>query len=453
MVLRIKKHTENRIFKVYLLAMFALMAARYLLKVNIPALAFLMVAMLPIWLGTPSEQLAFVASCIPLSIAFQYKYALLILSIAILVKNHWQLKASGVFLTVAAMIIWELWHGFYGHFSFVEYLRDFAELILLAIITSVNLKDLDHKLVIRSLAISVVGVCCIMLWMQMQKFGFNLIAVFARSARSFRFGQSNMESGAYALNFNANNLGFICNLSTCGILLLVSRKEHSRTDIFLAVCGLIFALMTMSRAAIVCAIMIFFAFLILSEGKLQQKLANGLICLLIAVAALMLLWKYLPSVFVNIQERFQRKDVWNGRGSLLRYYTEYMLSDWKYFLFGIGIQDIFGKVSPYFPVHDVPHNGIQEVWIAWGIIGVALMLVVFWKIVTTSKRYAGRKRQFYQFMPLLLTLVYTMSGQLLTSSRALITLSFSYICLCIGKANGQPDTVSGFRRINEQNNF
>ena len=436
MVLRIKKHTENRIFKVYLLTMFALMVARYLLKINIPALAFLLVTMLPIWLGTPSEQLAFVASCIPLSITFQYKYALLILSIAILAKNHWHLKSSSIFLTVAAMIIWELWHSFYGHFSYVEYLRGFAELILLAVITSVNQKDLDHKLVIRSLAISVVGVCCIMLWMQMQQFGFNLVAVFARSAHSFRFGQSNMASGTYALNFNANNLGYICNLSTCGILLLVSRKEYSRADILLAVCALIFALMTMSRAAIVCAVMIFFTFLILSEGKLQQKLANGLGGLLIAVAALILLWKYLPSVFENIQERFQRKDVWNGRGSLLRYYTEYMLSDWKYCLFGIGMQDIFGKVSPHFPVHDVPHNGIQEVWIAWGIVGVALILVVFWKIVTTSKLYAGGKRQFYQFMPLLLTFIFTMSGQLLTSSRTLIALTFSYVCLCVETAHG-----------------
>ena len=178
MVLRIQRIKENRIFKVYLLAMFALMAIRYLLKVDVPAAAFLMVAMIPIWWGSTSEQLAFAASCIPLSVAFQYKYALLILSVVILMKNRWRIKHSGVLLLIAAMMVWELWHAFYGYFSFVEYLRDFAELILLGVVTSIDLEDVDHKLVIRSLAISVVGVCVIMLIMQLQQFGFDLVAVY-----------------------------------------------------------------------------------------------------------------------------------------------------------------------------------------------------------------------------------------------------------------------------------
>ena len=176
MVLRIRTKTDNQIFKVYLLAMFALMAVRYLLKVDVPAVAFLLVAMLPIWWGNTSEQLAFAASCIPLSIAFQYKYALLILAAAILIKNLWRIKMTGAFIVVMAMMVWELWHAFYGQFSFVEYLRDFAELILLAIVTSIDMRNVDHKLVIRSLAISVVGVCVIMLVMQMQQFGFDLVA-------------------------------------------------------------------------------------------------------------------------------------------------------------------------------------------------------------------------------------------------------------------------------------
>ena len=179
MVLRIQKKANNRIFKVYLLAMLALMVVRYILKVDVPAAAFLLVAMLPIWFGSTSEQLAFAMSCIPLSVAFQYKYALLTLSVAILLKNRWRLKRSGAFIVVMAMMAWELWHAFYGRFSYTEYLRDFAELVLLGIVTSIDLKDVDHKLVIRSLSVSVVGVCGIMLLMQMQQFDFDQVAVFA----------------------------------------------------------------------------------------------------------------------------------------------------------------------------------------------------------------------------------------------------------------------------------
>lgn len=431
MVLRIQKHKENRIFKVYLLAMFALMLVRYLLKVNVPAVVFLALTLLPAWFGSKSEQLAMVASCIPLSVAFQYKYALLILSAAILIRNHWKLNRSGAFLIVMAMAVWEWWHAFYGRFDYVEYLRDFAELILLGLVVSIDLYDLDYKLIIRSLSISVVGVCVIMFVLQLQQFDYDLIAVFARSAHSFRFGQSNMEAGVYALNFNANNLGYICNLSICGVLLLASRREHKWYDIILAICAAIFALMTLSRAAIVCMIMIFLAYLFLSQGTAIQKVFSGIGGILAAVIAMMLVWVYVPSVFENLQERFQRSDVSGGRTSLVLYYGQFILSSPAYFLGGIGMQQIFEKVSPYYPVHDVPHMGLQEVWVAWGLIGVLMILLLFWKIVTTSRQYAQGRRQAYQFMPFALTLVFTTSGQLLTSSRALMALTFSYVCLCI----------------------
>lgn len=431
MVLRIPKYKENRIFRVYLVAMFVLMVARYLLKIDVPAIAFLALTLLPSWFGTKSEQLAMVASCIPLSVAFQYKYALLILSAAILIRNRWKLNRSGAFMIILAMAIWEWWHAFYGRFSYVEYLRDFAELILLGLVISIDLDQVNYKLIIRSLAISVVGVCAIMLMMQLEQFDYNILAVFGRSAHSFRFGQSNMESGVYALNFNANNLGFICNLSTCGVLLLVSRREGTRFDIMMAVSASIFALMTLSRAAIVCLILIFFAFIFLGEGKILQKVFSGVVGTVVAVIAMMLLWIYIPSIFENIQERFDRADVSGGRTSLFLYYGQFLLSSPAYFLGGIGMQHIFEKVSPYFAVHDVPHMGLQEVWVAWGIVGVFMIILLFWKIVSTSLSYSQGKRRAYQFMPLCLTLVFTMSGQLLTSSRTLMALIFAYVCLCI----------------------
>ena len=431
MVLRIQKKTDNQIFKVYMLAMFSLMIIRYVLKVNVPPIVFLGVAMLPIWLGSPSEQLAFVASCIPFSVAYQYKYALLILAVAVLLKKGRELKNASVIIIVAFMMVWELWHAFYGNFSYVEYLRGFAELIILGVVVTMDMEKMDHKLVIRTLSISVVGVCAIMLFMQLQQYNFNLIEVFIRSAQNFRFGESNMEVGTYALNFNANNLGFICNLSTTGILLLISRKEHNRTDVFLAIAAIIFAIMTLSRAAIVCVVLMFVAYIMTLKGKILQRIIRGVGGILVAVVAVGLIYLFVPSVFDNLQERFQREDVWNGRGSLMQYYTQYLLSSPMYLLFGVGMQGIFDKVSPYYPVHDVPHLGIQEVWLAWGIVGVVMMIILLYRVIVVSRKYAGGTRHIYQFMPLVLILVYTSTGQFLTSSRALMAIAISFLCLSL----------------------
>ena len=157
--------------------------------------------------------------------------------------------------------------------------------------------------------------------------------------------------------------------------------------------------------------------------------------IIVAIVAVLLVWIYVPSVFENLLERFQRSDVSNGRTSLFLYYGQFLLSSPAYFLCGIGMQHIFEKVSPYYPVHDVPHMGLQEVWVAWGMVGVIMFLILFWKIGTTSKWYAQGKRRIYQFMPFGLTLVFTMSGQLLTSSRTLMALIFAYVCLCISNAD------------------
>ena len=240
-----------------------------------------------------------------------------------------------------------------------------------------------------------------------------------------------MESGTFALNFNANNLGFICNLTTTGVLLLASRQEHNKTDILLAVAAIIFAIMTLSRAAIVCAVIIFAVYILTLEGNALQKVSRGVGGVLVAAIAVVLLYVFIPSVFDNLLERFQRKDLWNGRGSLVRYYTQFLLSSPMYLLLGVGMQGIFEKVSPYYPVHDVPHLGIQEVWVAWGVVGVVMMLILIYQIIMISRKNAGVKRHFYQFVPLVLVLVYTSSGQLLTSSRALMAFSISFVCLSI----------------------
>lgn len=435
MVLRIQRNEENRIFKVYLLLMFTLMIVRYLLKVNVPAIAFLLVALLPAWKGTTSEQLACAMSFVPISIAFQYKYALLILAIAILTKKQGRLKWNGLLSMIFLMMGWELWHALYGKFSYMEYLRDFAELILLGMVTSIDLHDVDHKLVIRSLTISVVGVCAIMLFMQLQQFNFNIVAVFIRSAKVFRFGESNMESGRFAINFNANNLGFICNLATCGGLLLTIRKEQRWYDIVLMVSSSIFAVMTLSRSAVICMVLVYVGYWLFAGGNLAKKLIGGAGVLIIALLALLLINLLVPSVFENLQERFQRDDVWNGRGDLLKYYMEFLFLSPLNWLFGIGMQQIYEKVVLYVPVAGVPHLGLQEVWVAWGIVGLTMFLVMVWRIMIISRQYAQGKRQLYQYMPLVVTMTFTMTGQLLTSSRALMALTFSYVCLCIKNAD------------------
>ena len=443
MQLRICIKRKNFAINSYYVLMAILLIAYYLIGINVPSIAFLMVAVIPAIFGTTSELLACVVSFIPISAAVQYKYALLISIVLMLVKNRWRVKSGGAFLLVLIMMVWELLHFACGYFSLVEYARDFAELLFMGALIMIDISDLDHKMIIRSLSIVTVGVCIIMFIMQLQQYSFNILKVFDRSAADWRFGQGNMHSGRFALNFDANILGFICNLSTCGLFLLGKKKEYEKIDIVLTVASLFFAIITLSRAAIVCMLLIITLYVFAGENKGSKRIIGILSVFAVAAIVGVLVNKYLPAIFENLLERFRRKDIWNGRGNLFRKYMEFVFLSPAYLLFGIGMQGIVEKVSPIIWVDQVPHNGLQEALVVWGIPGVIAVLMWVGMIVKLSKLYSGRKREFYQYVPLLLTLVFVMSVQLLTESRTLLALSFSYICLCIsGNTNKQNEENS-----------
>lgn len=437
MTLQIRIKRKNFAIKTYYVLMALLMIARYILRINISSVAFLLVAVVPVFFGSTSELLACVMTYIPLSPAFQYKYALLIAMSVMLLRSRWRLRSGIVFILIILMMVWEALHIGYGYFSIKEYFRGFAELLFLGALIMIDIGEIDYQLIIRSLVLFVVGVCGIMLFMQLKQSNFSLLAIVSRSAANWRFGQSNMTSGAFALNFNANNLGFICNLSICSVLLLRKRNEHTKMDMVFAVCSVIFALMTLSRAAIVCMAMIVMLYVIGDKEKTKRWIRELIVVALVGIIAIALIYRFLPTVFDNILERFQRKDVWNGRGSLMTQYMRFVFMEPKNLLFGIGMQGIYEKVSPIVWVHDVPHNGLQEVLVAWGIPGVLAVLSCLMLICVLSRVCSQGKRSFYQFMPFLLTLVFTMSGQLLTSPRALLSLSFAYICACIASDESQ----------------
>ena len=238
MIFRVHIKRKNLAIKFYGFMMAVMLIARYLLNLNMPNAMFLAVAAIPAIFGSTSELLACTVSFIPLSPTFQYKYALLISLVALLLKNRWRQKSGGAILLVFIMMTWELLHFVSGGFSIVEYIRDFAELLFLGALIMVRIDNLDHKMIVRFFSVFVVAVCLIMFTMQLQQNDFNILKVFSRSAAAWRFGKGNMNSGRFALNFDANILGFICNLSTSGLLLLRKRKEQLRVDTLLIMASL-----------------------------------------------------------------------------------------------------------------------------------------------------------------------------------------------------------------------
>jgi hypothetical protein len=85
----------------------------------------------------------------------------------------------------------------------------------------------------------------------------------------------------------------------------------------------------------------------------------------------------MPTVVERFYERFLVDDITNHRGDLLVFYNKHIFSSAKYSLFGIGMQNMGDKLLSIYPntFSFVPHNGIQQTIVAWGIPGLILFTV------------------------------------------------------------------------------
>lgn len=439
----IKKNGDNR-FYAFLALMLLVLFLRNGLGMMMPVSIFLILSIFPIVHKDINYTIAFAVACIPMSTGFQYKYALLMCVISIFIRNDRKIKCNKIVCCILLMMIWEFLHAACGTFSIIEFFRCFAELLVLAMVSCLDLRKLNYKLIFRSLAIATVGVCFIMLFIQLKISNFDILAVIGRGYNSYRFGETNTIIGTnFGLNFNANGLGFICNLTTAVMLLLYGRKEHCKIDIICLFLSIIFGFMTLSRTYVICLVVIILIYLCTIKGNVWWKLRGIVTVLFFACMVFFIMSHYLPQITNDIILRFNEDDITNGRDVLFLFYNKHIFSSVIYFFFGIGIQDFSSKISGIYGVPiNVCHNGIQEIWTMWGIIGVFLFIKLIIAMISYSKRYAG-KRLLNNFLPLGLLIINSMAGQLITSEHLMLSLVCIFVALCIPQNSSQKKEKRG----------
>ena len=407
--------------------MLLFLAARNVWNIGIPVIFFLALTAIPIFLGDINHILSVAVCCLPFATGFQYKYAVFLCILALLWKNHFRIRRSIIWVIVLALLLWELMHGFYPPFSAYEYLRGFAEILLLAVVAqSIDKEHLDYKFIFRAYSVAVIGVCFIIFYLQLAKSGFSFASMF--SSDSFiRLGDDNTDASHYGLNFNANGLGFICNLAVASSLFLINRQESSIFDIVTMAFAIIFVMMTVSRTAILCLFLLIFGFVFFSTLKGSQKIKYILRTLALLLLLYLALRLLIPGVFDSIMTRFGYDDITNGRDQLFVFYNKHIFSSPLYFFFGVGQQAIEAKMIALYSNEYwiVCHSGFQEAVVCWGIVGLALVLLLIGSILYTTK--SNVKRPASTFIPLLAWTLYVSSGQLVTSSVALLSLVFLMI--------------------------
>lgn len=429
-----KMQSNNGVVWATLGAMLLVVFARLGLEINLPVILLLAISIVPALFGTPSQFLAMAITFIPLATTFQYKYALVLYLIIGFIRFRSLMSISRVVPIIIVMMMWELaHHGLNGAFSFTEYLRNFAELLFLGFVTSIKWEEVDFKTIARALAVATIGASIIIVYIHIHSGLDNFMDMMAENSEMYRFGQNTMEEGeaSYSLNYNANQLGFICNISIVSLLMLVARKEHSTIDIVM-ICTLIyFGLLTLSRTFVFVAAFIFLSFMFLSPGAVKQRAKNMLLLLVVVPILSYVVFEYAPSVIEGFSARNDTNDITNGRSFLMEFYHNHIFSSFKNCFWGIGLQGYGDKIrSMYGSNILVCHNSIQEVWVVWGVVGLLLFTLMILYMISTSRKWSAN-RTFFALLPLLALLFSSMAARILSSGTYALALSLVYITMCL----------------------
>lgn len=422
-------YKQDVLIYAYVVGMLLFFLARNAFDIHFPVAVFILISCLPVIFGNNTNIIAVGLSCIPFSTGFQYKYALFICVIALIIKNRQRINLSRSAIFVFVMMLWELSHFLCGDFSVIEFFRCFAELLFFATVTCIDFDEIDKKKIFRVFSVCVIGICVIMLFIQMQKYGFNLMNVFARNNLKYRFGGMNSDALNFGLNFNSNSLGYICNLSIIGMVLLIARKENKKFDYALLLFSILFGFSTLSRTFLVCLFSLFALYIFSSIQNLKMVLKKiGLVFCIVGVIYIVLL-VFIPEIMQGFSNRLDDSDLSNGRNELFYFYLNHIFSAPQYFLYGVGLQEFQQKISQiYGYLQLVCHNGIEEVWVAWGIFGVFFFFGMLVDMVRSSFK-RDKSEIVLRVLPLFILILDSFAGQLIRSGVSMLSLTFVYVAL------------------------
>ena len=417
------------------LVFIGLLFLRHYFGVDFPVFIYLAVIAFACVTGNKNQLLALAVCCVCFPAVFQYKYAIIMICAAYVIKHLYDFKYTvisgksnyGVLTLLFMLLIWELLHVAVYDKSVSEYFRSFVEIIFIFIMLIDVKKDFDYPLIVRYVAFSALVSCALILLLQIKFSEFTNIADYFTDNR---FGYGVEQYRNFDPNFNPNILGLICVVPASALVQLIVTGRSKFFDYIFLLALLGFSLMTMSRKVVLMyAVLFAFVFFYLMNVKKRGIVRSIIYFLLIGLSiyiVITVLNSLLPTVMESFNERFAVEDISNGRNDLFEDYNLIIAEHPSVSLFGWGLQ---GTVDAryYYGVENVSHNGTQELILCWGVEGLILFAAF---IVMLIMRNYNKRKELINYLILAEVIIFSQFAQMITSSAIVMFFAVAYLSLC-----------------------
>ena len=424
--LKIQKPKGRLRFYGLLWILMALIITRYSFMIDVPRLAFLGIILLIVATGDRNEIIAMCMCCIPLHASVDFYYAVVVCVVGYVLKYPGTIRINMSLLPVLVIIIWELLHCLGQQIQLVLFVTEMVPFFAIWMFLSTDLENIDYDFYVRSFALTTVLVGLSMVLQVLYLADFNLLMVLTELQR---LGVATEETDAWGGIINPNTLGVICVLSTTALLQLRTIKREKRGDIFLIIVLLLIGILTQSRTFLICLAAMFLMLVFAQKGTIMSKIRFLLGVAAALVVVLVFLNLFIPDLLEAFYQRFLVADITTGRMDLLEIYNNYILSNTKVLFYGLGMHDLGTELTVVLRLAKVcSHNFIQEIILAWGVPGLLCMAYLLGYMVWRSRKFC-RQQTLLNFIPLLILLLKSIAGQMITSGYTMMALIYAYLSL------------------------
>lgn len=361
----------------------------------------------------------------PLFIGLPSNYIIVLAVILIMTKRNVSFTRSQL-LYMCIIILGETMHLFgFLSLDITEIVSYFAHVALILLVTLDKTTQYLYRRTIISFLIGIMVQLFVILFSTIKYVGLNDMIT-----HGLRFGDVSTLSGSTTgmiLTNNQNNIAYYCVLAlSCMLILIYKYKANKIAYYFLLFIPVVFGFLTVSRTFILVSVFILFLYIAFMIKKSKKNIIPLLCMLAFLVIGYFLMLNQYHDLYQNILDRFQSKDLFGGRDELFAEYNNYLFSHIDAFLVGTGLFPMVSTVN----VTNVPHNGFQQVFVAYGILGFSAFIFLLYLIIKNARN--KHKIDIVFYLPFIAMVIFIQSVQLLDPYELMMPIIIAFCSIRLG---------------------
>lgn len=427
------------VYKLYIVVLCIMFIVRDVFVVSIPLVVFLAFFAFGYCVFDYDYSLALSAILPLLNHGIQTNFVIMIAIIFYLFKYGKNMKLTITHGLIVFLMIFELMHMVIEPFSVSEYIRYFVQYLYLALILGeARIGELLKKPVV------VIKTFIFMAAFFMVDVGLVTLKYMDFSSiinSDFRFGTLEDFVVDKPTLFDNENMVALFAIIAINLLVVLMLKEK-KSFVYRAILGLFFTffgLLTSSKTFLILFLVSVVMYILYIARKSLGKAFMALI--LGGSIGFVLAQTLFSEAVARIFARFSMADISTGRTRLFTAYHEYISSSFSRSVFGIGLQDVVKKSG----VFNSPHNGMQEVVLCWGYIGLVMVLAILILMLVDAKKYSNTKIQFCYYIPFLIYFIFIQTIQFVRLPAIFGLLIVLYIAMIAGGRNDEEHILDNGR--------